>query len=598
MLQATPEAQKYGIQVSTTKNPSTWLPPSISQTRPSSNSELNSFRLGNDEAKSSLPFTGRNHSLDARESKVIQQSDTSFHPLTSMHEQLPVQSLSSPFGLTRSPGHLKETAKDQKSTNHLSETLDTKFLATFPSAFGLPPNQSEKSLFSNFFEKPSSPNDGQSASSPLQSVLGSSSPLSNDHPSPSSLVSKPSSSTLFPSTHFRSEAKEEESQRQTSVGSAVTLPSTLSSFGSNSGSVSSSSIINPEPYLATDGSKIGEQTKVDTIPSNTEADTKIKTSNSQPASVISTSDMKLRTSTSSIPTDLSTNSKSGSRDGMSESSEKFFATSLIKAEMPFTTEATSTVAVSGEGINGSMTSAISNSSHEEEMEEEAPETDQTSDITFANLDKFGIGPTQNSTIAKVNPFGVAVLNKDSTFATSANMMNASTGELFRPASFNFQPSQPLQPTAVNSSGGFSSGAAGQVPAAAGFGQPAHVGAGQQALGSMLGSFGQSRQLGTGLPGSNVGFGNVGGGFGHAGFTSAPSGGGFGSVAAVGGGFAAAATAAGGFAAAATARGGFGFAAAAPSGGGFAAAANAGGGGFMSSATSGGAMSGNCYCILF
>lgn len=593
MFLATPEVQECEIPVPSTKSPSTWLSPPISQTRRSSNSELDAFRLGDDKAKGSLPSTGRNYALVANESTFVQQSDTSFRPLTTMYEQLPAQSLTSPFGSTRNRDHLKETYKDPKSTNHVSETLDSKFPAAFPSAFSLAPNQSEKSLFSTNLKKPSSPDDGKSPFNAQQSVSGSASasPLSNNYPSPLSPVSKQSSSTLFPATHFHSEAKEDVLQRQASAGSAVTLPSTLPSFGSNAASISSSSIISPEPSLATHGSKSGVQTKVDTSPSNSEAGSKIQTSNLQPALETSTSDLKLGTSVSSAPTDLPTNSKSDSRDGMSEPSEKISVTPPVMSEMPCTTEASSTVASSGEGINGSMIGAVSNSSHEEEMEEEGPETDQTSDITFANLDRFGIGTTQNSTTPKANPFGVSVFNKDSSFTTSTNMMTASTGELFRPASFNFQPSQPLQPIALNSSGGFSSGAAGQAPATGGFGQPAHVGAGQQALGSVLGSFGQSRQLGTGLPGSNVGFGNVGSSFGNAGFTSAPPGGGFGSVAAVGGGFAAAATAPGGFAAAATtARGGFGFAAAAPSGGGFAAAAtNAGGGGFMSSAT---AMSGN------
>ncbi|EPS63586.1 nuclear pore complex protein [Genlisea aurea] len=80
---------------------------------------------------------------------------------------------------------------------------------------------------------------------------------------------------------------------------------------------------------------------------------------------------------------------------------------------------------------------------------------------------------------------------------------------------------------------------------AGFGRPAAVGVGQQAIGSVLGSFGQSRQLGGG--GSSVG---------SSGFASVPSGfGGFSAAAAsnTGFGFAAAANNTGmGFAAAATA----------------------------------------------
>lgn len=583
LFHATAGFQERGIQLSSTNNASAWLPPSISQTRMSRNSELGASRLGDEKTKSSLPSTGTKYSFAASESKFVQQSDTSFHPLPSMSEQLAEQSSTLPFGSTGSLDHLKATTKDQKNTNLVSETLlDFKFSVTPPTAFSSAPKVADKGLFSKNSENPSSPDDGQSASSSLQSALGSQ--------SPSSLVSKSSSSTLLSGPPFRSDAsmvaKEEVSQCQTSVASAVTLPSTLSSLtsGSSFTSVSSSSIIKSEPSLAIYGSKSEVQTKVDNIPSKTEVGAKIQTSASQPALVVSTSDLKLGTSVSSVPTEL-TNSKSGSQDDVGVSSKNYFVTSVIKAENPSATEAISTVAVSSEGINGSLKNAISSSSHEEEMEEEAPETDQPAEFTFTNFDGFGIGSAQNSTTAKANPFGVAAPNKDSTFATSPYMMSASSGELFRPASFNFQPpqlSQPLQPTTVNFSGGFGSGVPGQVSAAAGFGQPAHVGAGQQALGSVLGSFGQSRQLGTGLPGSNAGFGNAGGGFGR-GFTSAPSSGGFGSLAAGGGGFAAAATG-GGFAAAAT--GGGGFAAAATGGGGFGAVAT-GGGGFGAAATGGG-----------
>ncbi|XP_024313585.1 nuclear pore complex protein NUP214 isoform X2 [Brachypodium distachyon] len=101
----------------------------------------------------------------------------------------------------------------------------------------------------------------------------------------------------------------------------------------------------------------------------------------------------------------------------------------------------------------------------------------------------------------------------------------------------------------------------------GFGQPAQFG-GQQALGSVLGSFGQSRQLGgfggfagsssgafASVPSSNSGF--AGAAAGGAFSAAAPSvGGGF-AAAATGGGFASLASKTGGFAAAATSAGGFG-----------------------------------------
>ncbi|KAI8008473.1 Nuclear pore complex protein NUP214 [Camellia lanceoleosa] len=94
-----------------------------------------------------------------------------------------------------------------------------------------------------------------------------------------------------------------------------------------------------------------------------------------------------------------------------------------------------------------------------------------------------------------------------------------------------------------------------------------IGSGQQALGSVLGAFGQSRQLGvvpTGITATTAsGFGG--------GLVSSHSTGGFAGVASGGGGFAGVASAGGGFGAAASAGGGFGGVASA--GGGFAGAAS-------------------------
>ncbi|CAD6210215.1 unnamed protein product [Miscanthus lutarioriparius] len=104
----------------------------------------------------------------------------------------------------------------------------------------------------------------------------------------------------------------------------------------------------------------------------------------------------------------------------------------------------------------------------------------------------------------------------------------------------------------------------------GFGQPAQFGA-QQALGSVLGSFEQSRQLG------GVGSGGFGG------FASASTSGGFGSLSSSNAGFAGAASRGGFSAPAASAGGGF---AAGATGGGFAALASKSGG-FAGAASSGG-----------
>ncbi|OVA13799.1 Nuclear pore complex protein [Macleaya cordata] len=239
---------------------------------------------------------------------------------------------------------------------------------------------------------------------------------------------------------------------------------------------------------------------------------------------------------------------------------------------------------------------------EDEMEEEAPET--MSELNLGSLGAFGHGSTPTSAALKPNPFGGPIANKEANPVSSpSNLTTPSSGQLFRPASFSIQtaqPAQPAQPTNPSAfSGGFTTGASAQ-PAMSAFGQPAHVGPGQQALGSVLGAFGQSRQLGTGLPGNSFANPASGGGFaggGGVGFGAgfaAPSTGGF-ANASTGGGFAGAASAGGGFAGAA-AGGGFGGAAAgggfggAAAGGGFGGAA-AGGGGFAGAAAGGGGFAG-------
>uniref|UniRef100_A0A0E0I5U5 Nuclear pore complex protein NUP214 n=1 Tax=Oryza nivara TaxID=4536 RepID=A0A0E0I5U5_ORYNI len=268
------------------------------------------------------------------------------------------------------------------------------------------------------------------------------------------------------------------------------------------------------------------------------------------------------------------------------------------------------------------------SSDEDDMEEEVPSA--SSDLNLGALGGFGLGSVPSSSPPKSNPFGNSFTTSDNKSSGSSFTLTTSPGQLFRPASLSIPSSQPAQSSQSTSSSTFSSafssglsgfGQSAQIGSAqqSGFGQPSQIGAGQQAgfgqpaqiqsgfgqpaqvgvaqqsgfgqpaqigtaqqsgfgqpaqfgaqqaLGSVLGSFGQSRQLGS--------FGA--GGFG--GFASASASGGFSSNSgfaggATGGGFsAAAAPAGGGFAAAAT---GGGFAALASKGGGFAAAASSGGG---------------------
>ncbi|XP_020085929.1 nuclear pore complex protein NUP214 isoform X4 [Ananas comosus] len=208
-------------------------------------------------------------------------------------------------------------------------------------------------------------------------------------------------------------------------------------------------------------------------------------------------------------------------------------------------------------------------SQEDEMEEEAPES--STELNLGALGGFGLGSSAPPSHPKSNPFGGSFASPITSSVSSPISLTVSPGQLFRPSSLSLPAAQPVQP--IQSANPFSSSTSGG--GFSGFGQPAQVGAGQQALGSVLGSFGQSRQLGAGFGG----FSSTGpvGGFG--GFAAAAPGGGF-SAAATSGGFASAATG-GGFAGAAT---GGGFAGAA-TGGGFAGAAT--GGGFAGAATAGG-----------
>ncbi|KAJ1391374.1 putative nuclear pore complex protein [Sesbania bispinosa] len=232
------------------------------------------------------------------------------------------------------------------------------------------------------------------------------------------------------------------------------------------------------------------------------------------------------------------------------------------------------------GKNGGLDVGIS---HEDEMEEEAPEISNTTELSLGSLGGFGISPNPNPSMPKPNPFGGSFNNVATSSPSSAITFSAPSGELFRPASFTFpsiQSSAPIQSTNSGAfSGGFGTGAAVPTQAPSVFGQPAQIGSGQQALGSVLGSFGQSRQLGSGLPGSGFAAPS---GFGGGGFAGSSSTGGF-SNAAMGGGFAARASTGGGFAGAASTGSGFsgfasvgGFAGTASTGGGFAAASSTGG----------------------
>ncbi|MED6124124.1 hypothetical protein PIB30_056127 [Stylosanthes scabra] len=251
--------------------------------------------------------------------------------------------------------------------------------------------------------------------------------------------------------------------------------------------------------------------------------------------------------------------------------------------------------------NGSMDAGLPD---EDEMEEEAPETGNTTELNFDSLGGFGCSPIPNSSAPKQNPFGASFGNVAASLPSSSFTFSPPSGELFRPASFTFPSSQsspPVQSTNTGAfSGGFGAGGTSPTPTSSAFGQPAQIGSGQQVLGSVLGTFGQSRQLGGALPGSGFaapsGFGGFGGGNSNSGFPTAAAGGGFAGRASTGGGFAGITSTGTGFGGIAPSGGGFAGVASTGSRfsglasspvGGFAAAAASSGGGFGAASSTGG-----------
>ncbi|KAL8121339.1 nuclear pore complex protein NUP214 isoform X1 [Apium graveolens] len=330
------------------------------------------------------------------------------------------------------------------------------------------------------------------------------------------------------------------------------------------------------------------------------------------------SDLKLEPPVTSKPTsDISTSSQSGIQFSFSVSD----SATKPNPEQPSPAAVQSSASLAG--LATANDQKIDNSAgiytQEDEMEEEAPE-----ESTLGSLGGFGIG-TIPTPAAKPNPFGGSFTITSSP-PNPPFSMTVPGGELFKPASFSFPSQQPSQPTQSSNFASFTSGLSGgttvQVPTG-GFGHSAQTGGGQQALGSVLGSFGQSRQLGAGLPGTGIastgGFGgfsgnqSAGGFVGNqptGGFSSAAAVGGFASLASAGGGFSGIASAGSGFSGVASSGSGFsgggfsGFGDVPPTGGGFGGAAsgtfpstgggfggfnNQGSGGFSSFSGSGGSV---------
>lgn len=438
-------------------------------------------------------------------------------------------------------------------------------------------------------------------------VLPSSSTLPHESPKPPALLFSPSPTKLSTSESPKTELQafsKSDTDTATQVRAMQLASSTGESDMKPKSSVSTTSIT---------------KTATELQPSNSDADKASQVPATQSGPSIGAFDMKLTSLLSTTPVIKTSTTTASASQPIFASAASPAPSITLKSQpeqpsslpAPFQTQQPTSTTVSGAKTESFDVS----NTNDDDMDEEAPESTNATDLNLGSLGGFGLGSTPNPSAPKSNPFGGSFGNLATNVSTSPFTMNVPSGELFRPASFSFQSPQAPQISQPASSGvfsgGFGTGTTAQAPTS-GFGQPSPIG--QQALGSVLGSFGQSRQLGASLPGA--GFGSpsgIGGGFAASsssgGFSNAVSGGGFanvgstaggfGNLASSGSGFAAAASGGGGFAAAssggsggfgAAASGGSGFGGVASAGGGFGGLASAGGG-FGDAASAGGGFGG-------
>lgn len=500
--------------------------------------------------------------------------------------------------------------KPERNTSFLFESDSRKVLSSPAGTFGSTPGFSGKISQFKIAATESHPVQSISSSAAVQS---SSTLPSSANILTTSSSAKPSitaSSRSISSTKFgisspeNLDANQKSSQPKTSVSPSFSFPSTFSFSPSKDDALSSAkpaaineSSVSPESASPSNVALFDSEKNETTTPQITVSNPSLSTGESLKA-LASVTQPKLPTGTSAVKLEhaqpsIQTTEPVVTLKSDNQLSSGRISTSVMdlasndKSQLLSTFHVNSTAAVQNSEISNDGRS-LDVVTQEDEMEEEAPESSLATELSLGNLSGFGIGSAPASNTEKPSPFGLGVINKSATPVSSPFPPSAPTGELFRPASFSFQSpvsSQPLQPANLGSfSSGFITGSTNQVSAPSGFGQPAQFGVGQKALGSVLGSFGQSRQLGGGLPGSGISSPNS-FGSGFPGVSSSGFGGGFATAASAGGGFSSLATGGGvGFASAATAGGGFASLATAGSGAGFGGAAQAGGGGFAAAAT--------------
>nr|POE78244.1 isoform 2 of nuclear pore complex protein [Quercus suber] len=533
-------------------------------------------------------------SVPLNEAKSMMQSETNQHQKPSISTMFPTQTVSllkkssemfnassKEAMLTSTIGTIKDKASTTKSSLFESgENYDSPFSSTF--GVSAVPTLSGKYQFP---AGKSEPGENVLVSSTSLVVSAPSSPMIKSMTAPQSSSATPTFLSSMPlSRPFTTSNASADANLTVPTSSSSASPSLITS-SSGSFSLQSSKTLVPfsTPISESPKTELQPPTAKSSLKTDKDASKQVSSLQSEPPK--GEIESKLEPSVTTDPTiEISTSLTSGSQPSFSNMANPAPNVTLnaqpaqpSTARVLFPTPLPTSGSTTGEK-NESLDVA---ETEEDEMEEEAPETSNTAELSLGSLGAFGIGSTPTATAPKSNPFGGPFGNASSSPMSSAFDMTVPSGQLFRPASFSFQSpqsSQPSQPTNSSAfSGGFSTGTTAQAPTQTGFGQLAQIGSGQQALGSVLGSFGQSRQIGTSLPGT--GFGSP-SGFGGGGFTgtSSPGGfssaasGGFAGISSTGGGFAGVASGVAGFASVASAGGSGGF-----SGGGFAGAPSAGGG---------------------
>lgn len=499
--------------------------------------------------------------LDSVETKFSLHADTYASPKPSVSMMLPMQEPKIPRKLGEISNFSKEveleidSIKDRPSAKGSFPESGRKQGSPMPlTSADVVPSVPGKVSQSNLATSKSQP-DEKLSPSPTSSVSFQvpTSLFNSSLGSPSSLsiLSSPASNSSSALSISRSLTDSKSSTDANQSVSSFTSAAFSSPFLS-SGALSFQA---PKPlvFASSPSPTISSTSESELQPAKSDVEAATTTPTLQPRPSTGGFNLNLEPSVSTTPTnEISTALASGSQPSVDNTASP--ARTTFQAEQPssshvlFPAQLTTSGSITG---GKTETSDVSNT-QEDDMDEEAPETTNTTDLSLESLGRFGLGSTPNLSAPKPNPFGGSFGNATTNEAASPFTMNVPSGELFRPASFSFQSPQPSQPSLRPSSnafsGGFGTGTTAQAPSPSGFGQPAQIGV-----------------LGAGFAGT----GSIGG------YPSAVTGGAFAGAVPTGAGFASLGSAGRGFAGVASGGGGGGFSSMASASGGFAGATSAG-----------------------